>query len=257
MCKTRVLLVNVSSLLLVLAATVLAQEGPIGRNFVSEPKNGEAAQWEAAYKEHIAWHRSNNDSWDWDTYQIESGPRLGQYFVRTGRHEWKDFDAHSELDAKDGANFEATAGKHTKSTTSWFDRTHRNLSRIDEGGGPYKILEYTRVVVKPSEAPQFLNAVSKFHAAFEKTDSPARFVTAQTESGGRTSNFVFVWLHKDWASLEQDPMAIPKMMEEVYGRQEADAIFDEFWNSVEDMESFILRHRPELSYDADAPTSNE
>lgn len=254
--KTGTFLVILSILLLVMAAIAQAQ-GPIGRNFVTEVKDGQAAQWEAAYKEHIDWHRSNNDTWSWTTYQIESGPRLGQYFVRTGGHEWADFDAHAEMDAKDGANHAATAGKHTKSAISWFDRIHRNLSRTVDGEGPVSILEYTRVVVKPSKVGDFLNAMSKFHAAFEKTSSPARFVVVQTESGGRTSNFAFVGLHKNWASLEQDPMAIIKMMEEVYGRQDAAAIGDDFWSCVEEMETFTMRSRPDLSYDPDASTSNE
>ena len=239
-----------------LAGLANAQQGPIGRMYLVEPKAGQVEEWEEAYKEHLDWHRSQNDGWDWRAYQIESGPRLGQYIIRTGGHEWKDFDARGEMGARDNTNYFDTAGKFSQSELSWFDRTHWNLSRTDEDA-TYHIIEYTRVVVKPSKVAEFMNAVSKFHRAFEETNDPARYVVAQTESGGRTSNFVLVGLHENWAGLEQSPDAMMKMMQRVYGPVEAAAIYEEFSSTVEEMESFILRYRPDLSYNADAATSNE
>lgn len=255
--KSGMLVATVTLLLVSVAGAVEAQRGPIGRMFVVQPKPGEAAAWEEAYKKHLDWHRSQNDKWNWTTYQIESGPRLGQYFIRTGGHEWADFDELGEMGSQDAADYFSNAGKHEASSVSWFDRTHFEMSRLPEGGGPYNILEYTRVVVKPAKVPEFMNAVAKFHAAFEKTDSPAVYAIAQVESGGRTSNFAFVGLHESWAGLEQDPMAIPKMMEEVYGRQDAQAIAEDFWSTVEEMETFTLRRRPDLSYEAGTSTSND
>ena len=57
--------------------------------------------------------------------------------------------------------------------------THRDLSRLPEGGGPYKVLEFTRVEVKPSMVPQFMKVVGKYHAALEKTNSPMVYAFVQ------------------------------------------------------------------------------
>ena len=193
--KHKNLVVTVSILILALAVTVGAQPGPIGQNILVKPKAGEEAEWEAAYKEHLKWHEEMNDSWNWVTYQMMSGPRSGQYMIRTGGHDWKDWDELGETQAKDTANYFATAGKHTDSYFTWYDRIHRDLSNLPEGGGPYKVLEFTRVFVKQGMVPDFLAAMGKFHAAVEKTSSPIVYALAQTENGGSGSNFLFVGLH--------------------------------------------------------------
>lgn len=234
-----------------------AQPGPLGQNILVKPRPGQEAQWEEAYKEHLKWHADMNDPWNWVTYQLLSGPDAGHYFVRTGGHEWKDFDDLGDMGEKDTANYYETAGKYAESHLIWYDRTHRSLSRLPEGGGPYKILEFTVVKVKPAMIAQFMSAVGKYHAAFEKTNSPDVFATAQTETGGSLSDFVFVGLHENYASLEQDPGAIPAMMEEVYGRQEAEAIGEDFQASVESMESYLAVRRDDLTYMAPESTSNE
>ncbi|GMR21741.1 MAG: hypothetical protein BMS9Abin37_0056 [Acidobacteriota bacterium] len=257
MSKNKILLVTVSILILAFAVSAAAQRGPIGQNILVKPKPGHEAEWEAAYKEHLQWHADVNDSWDWATYQLLSGPDAGQYFVRTGNHEWKDFDELGEMESKDTAHYFETAGKHAESHLIWFDRTHWNLSRIPEGAGPYKILEFTLVAVRSGMIPKFMSVVGKYHAAFEKTNSPAVFATAQTENGGSTSDFVFVSLHENYASLEQPPGGISAMMEEAYGRQEAEAIGEDFNACVESMESYIAVRRDDLTYRAPKSTSNE
>ena len=91
----------------------------------------------------------------------------------------------------------------------------------------------------------------------KKTNSPNVYAVAQTETGGTVSNFMFVGLHEGYASLEQDPGAIPAMMEEVYGRQEAEAIGEDFQACVESMESYIAVRRDDLTYLAPESTSND
>ncbi len=257
MSKNKTLLAIVSILILAFAAAAVAQPGPIGENILVKPKSGQEAQWEAAYKEHLKWHEEMNDSWNWVTYQMMSGPRAGEFFIRAGGHEWKDFDALGEMGEKDTANYYETAGKYAESHYIWYDRTHRDLSNMLEGGGPYKVLEFNRVEVKPAMVGKFLNVVRKYHAAVEKTNAPMHFAFAQTETGGATSNFVFVGLHEGYAGLEQSPDVIPKMMNEVYGAMDAQAIFDDYWSCVESTESYIAIRRDDLSYIAPETTSNE
>ena len=83
-CQNSFLLVTVSILILAFAASAGAQPGPIGQNFLVKAKPGQELPWEAADKEHLEWHSDMTDSWGWVTYQMMSGPRVGEYFVRTG-----------------------------------------------------------------------------------------------------------------------------------------------------------------------------
>ena len=68
---------------------------------------------------------------------------------------------------------------------------------------------------------------------------------------------MFLGLHKSYASLEQDPSAMPAMMEDVDGRQEAGAIPEDFQACVESMETYIAVRRDDLTYMAPESTSNE
>jgi hypothetical protein len=250
-------LVTVSIAVLAFAAMAGAQDGPIGQNYLIQPKAGQEMQWEAAYKEHLQWHIDMNDTWNWTAYQIMSGPDTGKYMIRTGGHEWKDWDAIGDKEAKDAANYMENAGKHTASYSVTFDRIHGNLSRFGESPGPYKLVQISNVSVKADKIPDFLAAVGKYHAAFEKTNSPNRYATVSIETGGRTGDFMFVGLHDGYADLEEDPMAMAKMMEEVYGRIEAEAIAEDFQESVESMHSYIMILREDLTYRAPETTSNE
>lgn len=257
MSKNQILVATFSILILALASSAVAQDGPIGQNFLVEPRAGQEMLWEEAYKEHVQWHADMNDSWDWVAYQIMSGPDTGKFIIRTGGHEWADWDEHSDFEAKDFANYYENAAKHTESYSVTFDRIHWNLSRVGDAADPYNLIQLTEVKVKPEKVADFLVAVGKYHAAFEKTDSPNRYVTVSIESGGRVGDFMFVGLHEGYAGLEEDPMAMAKMMEEVYGRQEAQAINEDFQECVESMQSYMAILREDLTYRAPETTSNE
>ena len=257
MSRSKVLVVTVSIVIWALAAMVAAQDGPIGQNFLIKPTTGQEMQWEAAYKEHLKFHADANDPWTWVAYQIMSGPDTGKYIIRTGGHEWKDFDAHADFEMKDYANYFETAAKYTESYSINFDRIHRNLSRVMSDGGSAKIIEITNVTVKMDKVGDFIAAVGKYQAAFEKTNSPARYVTASVETGGRVGEFLFVGLHQNYASLDQDPANMAMMMEEVYGRQEAAAILADFNECVEEMHSSIAIVREDLTYRAPTSSSSQ
>lgn len=43
---------------------------------VNKVKPGMAAQYEQGRAKHMAWHKSQNDSWNWDTWDITPAPIL-------------------------------------------------------------------------------------------------------------------------------------------------------------------------------------
>lgn len=70
----------------------IGQKGSIAQFAVWQPMPGQASNFENGYKQHLAWHKSNNDHWDWYGWYIVSGPRYGQFVDATFNHAWKDFD---------------------------------------------------------------------------------------------------------------------------------------------------------------------
>ena len=89
-----------------LCLPALAQETPgtVARIGVFEPKPGAAAQFEQGRKKHFEFHRKENDTWSWFTWEVISGEHEGTYITGTFGHQWKDFDAWEKLDRADTAD---------------------------------------------------------------------------------------------------------------------------------------------------------
>src|SRR5436309_2634149 len=77
---------------------------------VNKVKPGMIAQYEQGRAKHMAWHKSQNDPWTWNVWEITTGENTGNYLVSTCGHEWKDFDTREKLNADDNVNALATMG---------------------------------------------------------------------------------------------------------------------------------------------------
>jgi len=86
-----------------LGTAAMAQDHNIAHFSVWNPKPGQAAAFENGYKQHLLWHKANNDTWNWYGWYIVSGTRTGQFIDVTVNHAWDDFN-HSVNPAGDGAD---------------------------------------------------------------------------------------------------------------------------------------------------------
>ena len=235
--------------LMVLAWPVVAQEGPatISQSFTAVVTPGHEQQFEEALKQHMAWHRQQNDTWRWNTSVIVSGERLGQYITISGGHRWADFDSppvSAEADMADAARL----FEHVERIASGFGNTLPALSRPPASSEPMPLVQVFTYRVKPGQAPVFQHAVGKFREAAEKTNSPFRYVLIASISGGPVGTYILVVPHENWASFvppEQDGL---QMLEEALGRQEADAVIEMLNEAVASEVSEIWQYRPDLSY---------
>jgi hypothetical protein len=71
------------------------------------------AQWEAARKEHSAFHAAQKDTWSILVWEIFTGERTGAYLSSSPGHNWKDFDARESFNKIDQPNIEKTMGAST------------------------------------------------------------------------------------------------------------------------------------------------
>jgi hypothetical protein len=69
-----------------------AQDNTIGQFVFWKPKEGLEQKFETGYKQHLQWHKANNDPWGWYGWYVISGPRSGQFVDATVGHRWGDFD---------------------------------------------------------------------------------------------------------------------------------------------------------------------
>jgi hypothetical protein len=236
---------------LFLALPVATQEEPgvVARVFFISPKIGHAQQFEEAIKQHIAWRRQQGETWTWWTWQIQSGERFGQYVVGTFGHQWSDFDNPPLSPQEASAHFWSTTGQHVESATSQFALFLPNLSAAPSGDGPASLsVVLTFHLNGRGSVPKFLNAVAKTGKGIQKTNWPSRGFWYVLVSGTKQPAYILALAQENWADLAPPERSYPAMLEEAYGRQEAEAILKTFDKTIKSQYSEIFLYRPDLSH---------
>jgi hypothetical protein len=229
---------------------VLAQEKPgvIARVGFFEPKPGAAQQFEQARKKHFEFHRKNNDSWSWLTWQVVTGEHTGTYITGTFGHHWKDFDAFEKLDKADTADADATMGPYVQAEFPRYFAFIPEASRPPEGNQPTAFSQVTHFYVKPSGVGAFLAAIKEGKQALDKVNWPVHAFWYQLVSGGEGPQFVLVVARASWAEFEPQGKGLPAAFAEVYGPEKATALVNAVSDNTRYTYSELLRYRPDLSY---------
>lgn len=106
--------------------------------------------------------------------------------------------------------------------------------------------------IKPGKAHEFVGAAHAFAAAAAKTGWDGHFIGYDVMAGGHGSpQFLVAWPNKTWAEdgMKPHPSA-RKMMESIYGKTGASAIFHEFSHTIQDEWSSIWSYDKKLSLPA-------
>jgi hypothetical protein len=90
------------AIVVLVSVSVSAQTAPpdsVTEVIRQKARQGTRQQYEAARKKHMAWHKSQNDPWAWDVFEITAGPDTATYIIASGNHQWTEME---EWDAKMG-----------------------------------------------------------------------------------------------------------------------------------------------------------
>jgi hypothetical protein len=234
------------------ATLALAQAPPpasVCEIHINKVKPGMTAQYEQARAKHMAWHKSQNDAWSWDVWEITTGEGTGNYLVATCDHDWKDFDARDKFNVADGANANATMGPYLAGETMAYYVHRSDLTVPHKPGPPPPYLSVIHFFLKPEGVLDFADAVKKINAAFAKTNTP---ISVQDwyalASGGRGPELVLVQERKNIGEMA-GPTAktLDAIMQEAYGAEGATimgAVRKSYWSTT----SELMHFRPDLSY---------
>lgn len=215
---------------------------------VNKLKPGMTSQYEQARAKHMAWHKSQNDSWSWAVWEITTGENTGNYLVGTCGHEWKDFDGRDKFQVADSANANSTIGPYLAAETMAYYVQRTDLGPATSPGPPPPYLHVLHFFVKPEGVNDFTDAVKKVGAGIAKTNFPAGRVNWYSlASGGRGPEFVLVFEYKSIAEMQGPGKTLDAMMQEAYGEQGA-AVLATLRKAYYSTYSELLHFRPDLSY---------
>jgi hypothetical protein len=223
----RKIVVSLGVVCVLLALPALAQqpeEGTVTFGVLLTPKAGMEQQFEAGLKKHRDWHKQQNDSWTWLTAQILNGPRAGSYWVFTPWHRWEDFDNPPVAEEADAADRRANLDPYVESVepSHWLYRAE--VSRSWPRSEVPALIEVLRFQVYYDKGSDFEYAIEKFHHAIEKTNWPVRYLWYELRSGGEGPLYGLVLPRDNWAGFKPLEKPFPAMLEEAYGRVEAQAL---------------------------------
>jgi len=238
---------------MLLAAAAWAQSPPAGDicriNFV-KPKPSMAEQFEAGRKKHNQFHESHHDTWAWNTYLIETGMNTGNYVTSTCGHEWKDFDDwDKKLGKADGADYAAHVEPYVQHTTSTFYRYRTDMS-LSSGSdaGPAALSAVTIFRLHRGMADDFVAASKKIRDALRGANWPEKSVWLELANGGEGPVFVLILERKGWADFAPRPKSVFQIVEEAYGKEQADALWKERDATIAQSFTEAATYRPDLSY---------
>lgn len=244
------------SVVLCLAAVICAaQNAPpesVCEVHVNKIKPGMTAQYEQGRAKHMAWHKSQNDTWSWNTYEITTGPQTGDYLVSSCGHSWKDFDAREKFNVADTQNATATMGNTLAGETMSYYELRQDLSATPKPAIP----PYFSVVffhIKPEGLLDFRSAVKQVNEAFKKTDTPQHTsYWYSLASGGSGPEMVLVQERSSIGDMASTtPKTLDEIMKEAYGDQGATTMTT-LRKAYYHSDSELLHYRPDLSYTAPA-----
>ncbi|HYN16261.1 MAG TPA: hypothetical protein VES66_10800 [Terriglobales bacterium] len=231
---------------------VMAQDaGKVAEIHINRVKPGMTAQYETGRKKHMAWHKSQKDTWSWYTWEVLTGEGTGSYVVGTFQHHWKHFDGREKFNQADSADAQANMGASLAS-----EQMSYYLHRADLSGGPEafppatKLISVTHFMVRPDGVNDFLDGVKKVGEAIGKTNYPQAGPSHwyQLVNGGDVPHFVLVGERATWASFQSPEKPFDAMMEEAYGKEQGAAILASLRKAIRSVYTEALQYRPDLSY---------
>ncbi len=224
------------------------QPGNIAEAVVTKPKAGHTAQYEAGRKRHMAFHKKMKDTWSWMTYEVLSGENTGSYITVTAGHEWKDFDGREKFDAADTADVALNLTPHAESTTVHYYAYRPDMSNPPEGNPEPVLVQTTHFYVRAEGQADFVAGVRKITEATKKTGGLGRPLWYQLVSGGEGPRFVLRQMRKNWAEFQPPDKTLDAMVEEAFGKDDAEKILSQVRKNIRYTVSYTSRYRPDLSY---------
>jgi len=238
-------------LALSIAGTASAQQpvGTIVQVTRQKVAPGMAQKYEAGRKKHMDWHRKMADPWTWTIWEVTTGPDSGSYLVTTPNHQWQDFDTwNAKMAEGDGADaaLNTVPAVASAETSYWALMPDHSLGGATGDVPPMATLSI--YYLKPGAGPKFTRAVRKMTDALKKGNWAGSRYTYVLANGGEVPAYALFIPRKNMADMQLPDPSLPSVVEKELGREEADRVWADMWDSVSRITSEMLVHRADLSY---------
>ena len=230
---------------------VVAQQ-QVARLYVVKPHPGHEMQFEEALAAHAEWRRENNDPWSWSVAQVVAGDDLGLWYIRSGGHQWADFDTYDAGFALPALeHWMNNVNQHVANTASMVTTSDTTNVRWPEDPSAIRFVTLIDFYLRPGQQQAFFEVVNKFHEAIVQTEFPAYYSFNWSAAGGPGNMIRLALPYESWADMAPPETTMAAMVADVYGPEEAQALNERFDNTLRRSQSTVLMIRPDLSVNMD------
>lgn len=223
------------------------------------PRLGHTAEYEQSVKAHVAWLREQRDKFAWQTWQVITGKDTGSYIVGTFGHPWEDFDERERFGSVADNRLDTSVANHVTSSFRSFYILRTDLSLSPEPKSPPKYEQLNIFEVRPEGAREFSQAIKKMNTALQKTGFTSESFLSPNSAGGHSRwyfmtnggagpQYVLVTDRTSYRDFRPVATSLDEVMEQVYGKEQGDAIMSNVRKTYTRVHSELLRYRPDLSY---------
>jgi hypothetical protein len=228
------------------------QKVTVIRDYTDSVAPAEQQAYEAGTKLYNQCLGQHGFKYAWIAWSHETGDTFSYSYISEALP-WEAFDAmHTAGKACDQA-LRTNVNPHLKSETSAFIETQPELTHMPKGAGlKAPFIEITYFKLKPGhEASEaFKAAVKKITDAANKTNWPEHYSFGRVRGGGEGSpDYIFVSPSKSWGEIgEEANPTLWKMVENVYGKDDAQATRKSINDAIESTSTHIDSYNADLTY---------
>lgn len=201
---------------------------------------GTTAQFEAGLAAHNQLHVEQGDPVALLTWQVLSGPRVGQYGRGSFGHVWSDFDVDPQTAAADAADSAVHVTPYIAGAEPMVWNHLTDLSNsADEPGAVSRIIEFS---LRPGHEQAFIEAIRRIHAILSEHDWLPYDWYALVD-GGEIPTMAVVLPRDNYAGFAPPDPDLAKVLGE-----EAAEIFGIIGKATRRQVNSTVAFRPDLSY---------
>lgn len=213
--------------------------------FEVAPKPGQALEFEAALKAHMAWANEQGSTWDWEVFEVTHGKRVGNYLLVSGDHSWADFDTNRAFAATATARWQAEVSRHVASVGGGIYSMMMGFTRAPEDElDSYPLRGVSFFSMLPTSGRHFLPNLKKVTDALGTQPSAPPELWYQQVGGGEQGTFMSVRPFRKWADWPNRGLA--RAMDQAMDPAESGAIVAELAKVILREETMVVVLRPDL-----------
>jgi len=236
------------------ALPALAQDAPgdgIATAWHIEVAEGQREAFEAKVKEFNAFLADKEGAWEWSFFSVLTGPDTGDYIVRSGSHDWADFDVEQDWEDEADAWFDENLAPLVGSMTRTMTRADPQVQAWPKEEVEFRYFNVRHWYVNNGHAAAFQEGLRKVHGHLRDGAYPGFYGAWYSVSGLPGNLVMLVSAHRNWADMAEPTPSFDEVMLKAMTEEELGEFWRTWGKTYETGETFTVAYRPDLSFNAD------